>query len=66
MILNSIELLTENPATLVVGGSDLDKDTKSIYLTAGGSTVGAAIPMKDLSDAIVESSNDGLITVVTD
>ena len=66
MILNSLELLTENPATLVVGGSDLDKDTKSIYLTAGGSTVGTAIPMKDLSDAIVESSNDGLIAVVTD
>ena len=66
MILNSLELLTENPATLVVGGSDLDKDTKSIYLTAGGSTVGASIPMKDLSDAIVESSNDGLIAVVTD
>lgn len=44
----------------------LDKDTNSIYLTSGGSAVGAAIPINDLSNAIVESSNEGLITMITD
>ena len=58
--------IPEPPESQNVDSLYLDKDTKSIYLTAGGSTVGAAIPMKDLSDAIVESSNDGLIAVVTD
>ena len=58
--------IPEPPESHNVDSIYLDKDTKSIYLTAGGSTVGTAIPMKDLSDAIVESSNDGLIAVVTD
>ena len=58
--------IPEPPESQNVDSLYLDKNTKSIYLTAGGSTVGAAIPMKDLSDAIVESSNDGLIAVVTD
>ena len=58
--------IPEPPESQNVDSLYLDKDTKSIYLTAGGSTVGAAIPMKDLSDAIVESSNDGLVTVITD
>ena len=44
----------------------LDKDTNSIYLTANGETVGTAIPINDLSNAIVDSSNDGLVTVITD
>ena len=58
--------IPESPKSQNVDNIFLDKDTKSIYLTAGGSTVGTAIPMKELSDAIVESSNDGLIAVVTD
>ena len=44
----------------------LDKDTNSIYLTANGETVGTAIPINDLSNAIVDSSNDGLISVITE
>ena len=44
----------------------LDKDTNSIYLTSNGSAVGAAIPINDLSNAIVESSSEGLITMITD
>ena len=44
----------------------LDKDTNSIYLTANGATVGTPIPINELSNAIVDSSNDGLVTVITD
>ena len=44
----------------------LDKDTNSIYLTANGTTVGTPIPINELSNAIVDSSNDGLVTVITD
>ena len=54
------------PQTQTVDNLYLDKDTNSIYLTANGEAVGTAIPINDLSDAIVESSNDGLIAVVTD
>lgn len=44
----------------------LDKDTNSIYLTANGSVVGSAIPIGDLTNAIVDSSSEGLISVVTE
>ena len=44
----------------------LDKDTNSLYLTANGTTVGTPIPINELSNAIVDSSNDGLVTVITD
>lgn len=44
----------------------LDKDTNSLYLTANGATVGTPIPINELSNAIVDSSNDGLVTVITD
>lgn len=44
----------------------LDKDTNSIYLTANGDVVGGAIPIGDLTNAIVDNSNEGLISVVTE
>lgn len=44
----------------------LDKDTNSLYLTANGTTVGTPIPINELSNAIVDSSNDGLVTVITE
>ena len=44
----------------------LDKDTNSIYLTANGSSVGIPIPINELTNAIVDSSNDGLVTVITE
>lgn len=43
----------------------LDKDTNSIYLTSGGSVVGAAISVQELRDAIVDTAKDGLITMIT-
>ena len=54
------------PQTQTVDNLYLDKDTNSIYLTANGETVGTAIPINDLSNAIVDSSNDGLISVITE
>ena len=54
------------PQTQTVDNLYLDKDTNSTYLTANGETVGTAIPINDLSNAIVNSSQDGLVTVITD
>ena len=44
----------------------LDENTNAIYLTSNGETVGGAISISALTNAIVDSSNDGLITVITD
>ena len=43
-----------------------DKDTNQIYLTAGGMAVGGSISVSDLSNAIVDTTNEGLVNVVTD
>jgi hypothetical protein len=44
----------------------LDKNTNSLYLTSNGTTVGEPISINDLSDALVDGSNDGLVTVITE
>ena len=43
-----------------------DKNTNQIYLTAGGTAIGGSISVTDLSKAIVDTTNEGLITVITD
>lgn len=59
--------LTDKPTqTPTVDNLYLDKDTNSIYLTSNGSAIGSAIPIDELSNAIVDSSNDGLVTVITE
>jgi hypothetical protein len=67
---HSTEESTVNPSeptqTPTVDNIFLDKDTNQIYLTSGGTAVGAAIPINDLGNAIVESSSEGLITMITD
>lgn len=50
----------------VVDDLRFDKDTNQIYLTSGGVTVGGSIPIAALSNAIVDTSYDGLINVITD
>ena len=60
------DISIDPPKTQTVDSLYLDKDTNSIYLTANGETVGTAIPINDLSNAIVDSSNDGLISVITE
>lgn len=58
---------TDNPeSTAVVDNICLDKNTNAIYLTANGVVVGNQISINELSDVIVESSNDGLVTMITD
>lgn len=52
--------------TQTVDNIYLDKDTNSIYLTSNGTAVGAPISINDLSTAIVDNSNDGLVTVITE
>ena len=43
-----------------------DKDTNQIYLTAGGTAIGGSISISDLSNAIVDTTNEGLVSVVTE
>lgn len=66
---HSTEESTVNPSeptqTPTVDNIFLDKDTNQIYLTSGGNVVGGAISIKELSDAIVDTSDDGLITMIT-
>ena len=50
----------------IVDNIYLDKNTNEIYLTANGVVVGNQISINELSDVIVESSNDGLVTIITD
>lgn len=52
--------------TQTVDNIYLDKDTNSIYLTSNGTAVGAPISINDLTDAIVDNTNDGLVTVITE
>ena len=45
----------------------LDTSAKEMYLTsADGTAVGAKISLIDLGNAISDSSNDGLVTVITE
>ena len=50
----------------IVDNIHFDKDTNQICLMSNGSSVGESISVEDLSNAIVDSSNDGLITVITE
>lgn len=51
----------------VVNNIYLDTDSNELYLTSSdGTAVGAKIPLNDLSNAIVDTSNDGLVTVITE
>ena len=43
-----------------------DRDTNQIYLTAGGTAIGGSISISDLSNAIVDTTNEGLVSVITD
>lgn len=63
----SNDILPEVPTkTPTVDNLYLDKETNSFYLTSNGEAVGGAISINELSEAIVDSSNDGLVTVITE
>ena len=51
----------------VVNNLYLDTDANELYLTsADGTAIGAKIQLNDLSNAIVDTANDGLVTVITE
>ena len=55
------------PSTVsIVDDLYFDKGTNQIYLTSGGTAIGGSISVSDLSKAIVDTTNEGLITVITD
>lgn len=42
----------------------LDSENKELYLTAEGNQIGDKVKLSDLGDSIVQSSNEGLITMM--
>jgi hypothetical protein len=62
------EIVTPDTPTTIANVDDLyfDRNTNQIYLTAGGTAIGGSISVSDLSNAIVDTSNEGLVSVVTD
>ena len=63
----NVNITPNKPTTTqVVDDIYFDRDTNQIYLTSGGSTVGRSIPIASLANAIVDTTYDGLINVITD
>lgn len=62
------EIINPDKPTTTANVDDLyfDKNTNQIYLTAGGTAIGGSISVSDLSNAIVDTSNDGLVNVITE
>lgn len=50
----------------IVDNIYFDKEGNKIYLMSNGSSVGGSISVEDLSNAIVDSTSDGLVTVITE
>ena len=42
----------------------LDSDTKELYLTAEGEQIGDKVKLSDLGDEIIQSSDEGLVTMI--
>ena len=42
----------------------LDGETKELYLTADGEQIGDKVKLSDLGDEIIQSSNEGLVTMI--
>ena len=61
-------IIKPNEPSVVKNVDDLyfDKGTNQIYLTSGGTAIGGSISVTDLSNAIVDTTNEGLVTVITD
>lgn len=68
--INKVEETVINPdePSTISNVDDLyfDKETNQIYLTAGGMAIGGSISVSELSNAIVDTTNEGLVNVVTD
>ena len=59
-------LLEANEITRIEKADNLvlDSDTKELYLTAEGEQIGDKVKLSDLGDEIVQSSDEGLITMM--
>ena len=53
------DILVEKADNLV-----LDEENKELYLTAEGNQIGNKVKLSDLGNEIVQSSNEGLITMM--
>ena len=59
--------VTDPTKAPVVNNIYLDTNSNELYLTSiDGTAIGAKIPISHLSNAIVDSANDGLVTVITE
>ena len=62
-----IKELHEMQENILVEKADnlvLDEENKELYLTAEGNQIGNKVKLSDLGDEIVQSSNEGLITMM--
>ena len=62
-----IKELREMQENILVEKADnlvLDEENKELYLTAEGNQIGNKVKLSDLGDEIVQSSNEGLITMM--
>lgn len=59
-------LLDANESTRLEKADNLvlDSENKELYLTAEGNQIGDKVKLSDLGDSIVQSSNEGLITMM--
>ena len=59
-------LLEANEITRIEKADNLvlDSDTKELYLTAEGEQIGDKVKLSDLGDEIVQSSDEGLVTMM--
>ena len=68
--INKVEETKINPddqdAVSNVDDLYFDKNTNQIYLTSGGTAIGGSISINEISNAIVDATNDGLVAVITE
>ena len=59
-------LLEANEITRIEKADNLvlDSDTKELYLTAEGEQIGDKVKLSDLGDEIIQSSDEGLVTMI--
>ena len=61
--IKALEELNNITATTKADNIVLDEETHEIYLTADGKPIGNKIDMDTLSDAIIDNSEDGIVTI---
>ena len=62
--IKALEELSGVTATTKADNIVLDEETHELYLTANGEAIGNKIDMDTLGDAIVDNTQDGLVTMI--